>query len=86
MGGHSHSKGRGFESRHCILDGHFSHIFVVKICHVYLKRPKINEKEAGVGPFFKKLTLSAFTITSHNYQLLGKILSIVINLAGLQYN
>ena len=30
----------------------FSHIFVVKICNVCLKRPKINEKEAGVGPFF----------------------------------
>ena len=26
----------------------FSHIFVVKIV---MKRPKINEKEAGVGPF-----------------------------------
>ena len=32
----------------------FSHIFVVKICNVCLKRPKINEKEAGVGPFFLK--------------------------------
>ena len=32
----------------------FSHTFVVKICNVCLKRPKINEKEAGVGPFFKK--------------------------------
>ena len=31
----------------------FSHIFVVKICNVCLKRPKINEKEAGVGPFKK---------------------------------
>ena len=30
MGGDSRSKGRGFESRHRILDGHFSHIFVVK--------------------------------------------------------
>ena len=30
----------------------FSHIFVVKICNVCLKRPKINEIEAGVGPFF----------------------------------
>ena len=48
MGRDSRSKGRGFESRHCILYGHFSHIFVVKIC---LKRPKKNEKEAGVGPF-----------------------------------
>ena len=33
MGGDSCSNGRGFESRHCILEGHniFSHIFVVKI-------------------------------------------------------
>ena len=54
MGGGSHSEGRGFESRHRILNGHFSHIFAVKICNVCLKRPKINEKEAGVGPFFFK--------------------------------
>ena len=32
----------------------FSHIFVVKICNVCLKRPKINKKEAGVGPFLEK--------------------------------
>ena len=25
------SKGREFVSHHCILDGHFSHLFVVKI-------------------------------------------------------
>ena len=31
MGGDSCSKGRGFESQHRILDGHFSHLFVVKI-------------------------------------------------------
>ena len=49
MGGESHSEGLGFESRHCILDGDFSHIFAVKNCNVCLKRPKINEKEAGVG-------------------------------------
>ena len=30
----------------------FSRIFVVKICKVCLKRPKINEKEAENGPFF----------------------------------
>ena len=53
MGGESCSKGCGFESRHRILDGHFSHIFVVKICNVCLKRLKTNEKEVGVGPFFK---------------------------------
>ena len=51
MGGDSLSEGHGFESWYHILDGHFSHIFVVKICNVCLKRPKINEKEAGVGPF-----------------------------------
>ena len=31
MGGDSYSKSREFESRHHILDGHFSHVFVVKI-------------------------------------------------------
>ena len=36
----------------------FSHIFVVKICGVCLKRPKINEKEAGVCSFKKILTLT----------------------------
>ena len=46
MGGDSRSEGHGFESRHRI------HIFVVKICNVCLKRPKINEKEARIGPFF----------------------------------
>ena len=30
MGRDSRSKGRGFKSRHRILDGHFSHIFAVK--------------------------------------------------------
>ena len=31
MGGDSCSKGREFESLHQILDGHFSHLFVVKL-------------------------------------------------------
>ena len=31
MGGDSRPKRRGFESRYRILDGHFSHLFVVKI-------------------------------------------------------
>ena len=31
MGRDSRSEGHGFESRHRILDGHFSHIIVVKI-------------------------------------------------------
>ena len=52
MGRDSRPEGRGFESQHCILDGHF--FTYCKICNVCLKRPKLNEKEAGVGPFFKK--------------------------------
>ena len=31
MGRDSRSEGRGFKSLHRILDGHFPHIFVVKI-------------------------------------------------------
>ena len=30
-GGDSWSEGHGFESQHHVLDGHFSHLFVVKI-------------------------------------------------------
>ena len=62
MGRDSNSEGRGFESQHRILDGHFSHIFVVKIVMMFVwKRPKINEKEAWVGPFFK-INHSAFLV------------------------
>ena len=74
MGGDSCSKGRGFESLHYILDGHFSHIFAVKIYNVCLKRQKINEKEAGVDPFFKQKgvwiyfkRLTTFLSTLYNF-------------------
>ena len=63
MGGDSCSEGRGFESEHRILDEHFLHIFVVKICNVCLKRPKINEKEAEVGPFLKRIRLLIFRVS-----------------------
>ena len=53
LGRGSHSEGRGFESQHRILDGHFFTYICCKNCNVCLKRPKINEKEAGVGPFLK---------------------------------
>ena len=50
IGRDSRSEGRRFEYRYCILDGHFFTYF--KNCNdVCLKRPKINEKEAGVGHF-----------------------------------
>ena len=59
MGGDSHSKGCGFESRCRILDGNdVFHIDLFKNCIVCLKRPKINEKEAWVGPFFRKWNCS----------------------------
>ena len=54
MGGDSCSEGCGFKSQHSILEGHFSHLFVVKIVMFVLKKTKINEKEAGYGPFLKK--------------------------------
>ena len=55
IGRGSHSEGCGFESQHRILDGHFFTYICCKNCNdVCLKRPKINEKEAGVGPFLQK--------------------------------
>ena len=50
MGGDSHSEGRGFESQHRILDGHFSQIFVVKI--VVFEKDE-NKRKRGQGwPIF----------------------------------
>ena len=44
-----------FESQHCILHGHFfTYLFVVKFV-MCVKKTKINEKEAGVGPYFNKI-------------------------------
>ena len=51
MGGDWCYKGCEFESWHRILDGHFSHLFVVKL-NCVLEKMKINLKEAWVGPFF----------------------------------
>ena len=38
MGGDSCSKGHGFESGHCILHGHSSHLFAVKIVMMLFKK------------------------------------------------
>ena len=59
MGDNSCSKGCGFESRHCILDGRFFTMICCKNCNVSLKRLKRNEKEAGVDPFFNKKEATA---------------------------
>ena len=48
------SRGCGFESQRCI----FFALICCKNCIVCLKRPKLNEKEAGVGPFFIKKSVT----------------------------
>ena len=54
MGRDSCSKGHGFESQHRILDGHFSHLFVVKI--VMFVRKDENKRERGwEWPIFYKM-------------------------------
>ena len=56
MGGYSRSEGCEFVSLHSILYGHFFTYICCKNCTVCLKRPKINGKEAVVGPFKKQIT------------------------------
>ena len=51
MGGDSCPEGRGCESQHHILDGHFSHVFVVKI--VCFEKMKINK----MRPEWPKLSI-----------------------------
>ena len=51
-------KGCGFKSQSRILDGHFFPLICSINCIVCLKRPKINKKEAGVGPFKKTFSVS----------------------------
>ena len=55
MGDDSCSKGHGFESRHCILDGHFFTLICCKICNVFLKKTQ-NKRKRGQGwPTLKKV-------------------------------
>ena len=51
MGVDSCPEGGGFKSQHCILNGNFFTYICCKNCNVCLKKTKINEKEAGDGPF-----------------------------------
>ena len=64
MGRDSHLEGCGFKSQHCILDGHFfTYICCINCDDVCLNRPKVNKKEAGVGPFKKtKMTIELFPL------------------------
>ena len=51
MGRDSRSERRGFESQHRIQDGHFSHIFVVKL-HCLFEKTE-NKQKRGLGwPIF----------------------------------
>ena len=51
MGGDSCYKGREFNSWHCILDGHFSQLFFVKIVMMFFRKGEKFE-ERGQGLFF----------------------------------
>ena len=53
MGGDSCSKGREFESGHHIMDGHFSHLFVVKIV-MFVWRNETKWKRGQGWPILKK--------------------------------
>ena len=55
MGSNSCLKGCGYKSWRHILDGYFFTLTCCNNCIACLNRPKINEKEAGVGPLRKKL-------------------------------
>ena len=52
-GWESKCEGRGFKSKHHLLDGHFSTLICCTYCKVCLNRPKINEEVSGNGPFKK---------------------------------
>ena len=56
MGDESCPRGHGFKFRRHIQDGLdiFFTFICCKNCIVCLKRPKIYEKEAGLGSFFKE--------------------------------
>ena len=49
MGGDSCSEGHQFESQHCILNGHFSHVFVVKIVTFVWKDENKLKKRLGMA-------------------------------------
>ena len=61
MGWHSQSEGRGFESQHHILEGHFFTLICCEIVSMFVwKRQKLNEKEVEYCPFFKKIVIPSF--------------------------
>ena len=53
MGDDSRLESRRFESRCFMLDGYFHICLLYKNCNIYLKRLKINVKEARICPIKK---------------------------------
>ena len=50
MGYDSCSKGRGFKSRHCILDGHdIFHIHLLQKLYCLLEKTECKQKETGLA-------------------------------------
>ena len=54
IGGDSCSEGRGFESRHRILETFFTYISCKKCNDVSMKRRKINDRRGWGWPILKK--------------------------------
>ena len=64
--------------------GHFFTLICCKNCIVCLKRPKINEKEAGVGPFKKDVFVCWVGTSTDLFSTLDDtLISIQINLIKL---
>ena len=89
MGDDSCSNGRGFKSRHHILDGYFFTLICCKYFIVCLNRPKINEKRPGLAhSFFKKVFFPMFNDRSREVKgdqvesLFGTFLERLIEFEG----
>ena len=70
MGGYLCSEDRGFKPHHRILDGHFLHIFVVKIVIIVWKDENKRERGCGLMAILKKSELFFPKICSTTFLLL----------------
>ena len=68
MGGSLRSEGCEFKSQHHILDGQFSHLFVVRIL-MFVWKDESKQKEAEDGPNKKQYRQNLFEI---NYKIAKK--------------
>ena len=73
-----------FESQHCILDGHFSHIFVVKIVMFVWKDE--NKRKSGRGwPIFCKKSLTLLSGVEQMFREVASEDSLLENSGLLQF-